>query len=147
MPIRITEPVAQNGSNVFFSPDGSFVTSCVGSRLIVYDAASLETMQIFSCVDKIEKCEISPDSEYIMCGLSSRGIIQCFAVKDPSWRCRINESVAGIITAQWSPDSRHILIESDFGIQLVVWSLVDNSSTIISSPKARVDRVFSDCGR
>eukprot|EP00602_Paraphysomonas_sp_CaronLab_P009291 CAMPEP_0185036806 /NCGR_PEP_ID=MMETSP1103-20130426/30287_1 /TAXON_ID=36769 /ORGANISM="Paraphysomonas bandaiensis, Strain Caron Lab Isolate" /LENGTH=457 /DNA_ID=CAMNT_0027574487 /DNA_START=297 /DNA_END=1671 /DNA_ORIENTATION=- len=59
-----------------------------------------------------------------------------------------NESVAGIVSATWAPDSRHIIVESDFGIQLAVWSLIENVSYIINSPKPGSGNYsFSDCGR
>eukprot|EP01034_Spumella_vulgaris_P022212 gene22212-28326_t len=40
-----------------------------------------------------------------------------------------------MINSWWSPDSRTVVIESDFGIQLSFWSLVDSTSSIISLPK------------
>jgi WD40 repeat protein len=147
MALQVSSPVAQNLGNVAYSANSRFLVSCVGSRCSALDAASLETLQVFSCVDKIEKVEISPDSCYILCALSSRGIVQVFSMADAAWRCRINESVAGIASAKWSPDSRHIAVESDFGIQMAIWSLVDNTSNIITSPKPGVGAVFSDCGR
>lgn len=147
MALQVSSPIAQNLGNAAYSPSNRFLVSCVGSRATVLDAVSLETLNVFSCVDKIEKMEISPDSCYILCALCSRGIVQCFSMADPSWRCRINESVAGIVSVKWCPDSRHIAVESDFGIQMAIWSLVDNTSSIISSPKPGVGPVFSDCGR
>ena len=135
MAMQVSSPIAQNLGNVAYSPSNRFLVSCVGSRANVLDAVSLESLHVFSCVDKIEKVEISPDSCYILCALCSRGIVQCFCMSDPSWRCRINESVAGIVSVKWCPDSRHIAVESDFGIQTAIWSLVDNTSSLISSPK------------
>jgi len=40
-----------------------------------------------------------------------------------------------MVNAYWAPNSRSILTESDFGIQLAVWSLTDSSTSIISNPK------------
>lgn len=147
MALQISSPMGQSLGNVSYSPSCRFLVSCEGSRAHVFDATSLEAISVFSCVDKIEKVEVSPDSCYILCALLSRGIVQCFSIADPTWRCRINESVAGMVSAKWCPDSRHIAVESDFGIQLAIWSLVDNTSSIISSPKPGVGSVFSDCGR
>lgn len=55
--------------------------------------------------------------------------------KITEWRCRINEGVAGMINAMWVPSSRSIITESDFGIQLAVWSLTDNTTHVIDAPK------------
>lgn len=147
MAMQVSSPIPQNLGNVAYSPSNRFLVSCVGPRANVLDAVSLESLHVFSCVDKIDKVEISPDSCYILCALISRGIVQCFSLSDRSWCCRINESVAGIVSVKWCPDSRHIAVESDFGIQTAIWSLVDNTSCLISSPKPGVGPAFSECGR
>jgi hypothetical protein len=60
--------------------------------------------------------------------------------------------VAGIINAYWTPDSRNVVTESDFGIQLSLWSLTDSNSVIVSLPKPPFTQyskttAFTDCGR
>jgi hypothetical protein len=110
-------------------------------------------VSIFACVDKIERVSFSPDGVYVFCAMFSRNAIQVFCVVDPEWHCRINEGVAGIVGAMWAPDSRGIVTESDFGIQLSVWSLIDGTSQILSSPKQSLNNAtstvatYSDCGR
>ena len=106
----------------------------------------MEVIQIFACVDKIERSEFSPDSDYILFGMLDRAAVQVFCIADPEWKCRINEGIAGMINCRWCPDSRHILIESDYGIQLAVWSLIDGTSAIISYPKPNNIISFSDDG-
>ncbi len=54
---------------------------------------------------------------------------------DKEFKCRINEGVAGMINSWWSPNSRTVIVESDFGIQLSFWSLVDATSAVVSLPK------------
>ena len=55
----------------------------------------------------------------------------------------------------WTKDSRHIISESDFGIQISIWSLLDSVSIIIPLPKVPYNQegvvssqvyCFSDCG-
>jgi hypothetical protein len=104
----------------------------------VRDPNTLEILHIFQCIDKIEKYEFSPDSEYIQCAMYSRNAIQVFSLSDKAFKCRINEGVAGMINSWWSPDSRTVVIESDFGIQLSFWSLVDSTSSIIALPKPSI---------
>lgn len=148
MACEFSAPFLVNARNSTYSPSSILLASASGSQLCVRDSASLEIQQMFSCVDRIDKIEFSPDSCYILCGIYCRSTIQVFCVADPQWRCRINESVAGIVSVSWSPDSRHIIVESDFGIQLAIWSLTDNVSYIIQSPKEGGSNFsFSDCGR
>ena len=99
------------------------------------DTISLEVLKIHTCVDKIDQIIFSPDSCYILCILFTRGVIQVFSLSDKEWNCRINEGICGLISAVWTPDSRNIITESDFGIQLCIWSLSDSTSSIISNPK------------
>ena len=114
----------------------------------IRDMNTLEIVHMFTCVDKVETMQFSPDSEYLLCGMFARCAIQVFSMADPGWKCRINESVAGVTFATWAPDSRHILVLSDFGIQLAIWSLIESMSYLITSPKTESGNIsFSDCGR
>jgi hypothetical protein len=118
-----------------FSPSGSYLAIIAGCRLTIRDAQSLELFQIFALIDKADKVEFSPDSLYIACSFFSRSAVQCFSIMDPEWKCRINEGVAGLVNTLWAPDSRNIITFSDFGVQLSMWSLTDNTSHIIAHPK------------
>ena len=151
MACKFTLPYA--GLHCTVSPNGSFVAFVTtGNRLTVRSIDTLEVTNIFQCVDKIEKVEISPDSEFILCALYSRNVVQVFSMNDKDWKCRINEGVPGIINAFWTPDSKKVVTESDFGIQLSLWSLTDSISVIVSLPKPTSTHfskstAFSDCGR
>jgi len=129
------------GSASIFSPDSQYVGIVSGSRLTVIESESMSVLHVFPCVDKIEKVVFSPDSQYVLCGMFSRNAVQIFSIADGDWRCRVNEGVAGIVNAAWAPDSRSILTESNFGLQTVVWSLVDSSSYVIASPKASTSAI------
>jgi WD40 repeat protein len=146
MACEFSAPFTHTSSkNVLASPSAQYVASISGSNLYIRDPHHLDhLLHIFSCIDKIDKVDFSKDSEYIFCALFSRSTIQVFSLNNPQWRCRINESIAGIVSVAWSPDSRHLLVESDFGIQLSIWSLVENTSSLIHSPKLGCF-AFSDC--
>lgn len=138
-----------------------------GTKVIIRDANSLVVLAVHSCVDKIDEASVSPDGQYLLCVLLGRSCVQIFEVyccdtldeaKGGSpWTCRINEGPAGLIRAAWTPDSRHIMTESDFGIQMSIWSLIDSSSVVISNPKHLTTvhsngaeirtHAFSDCGK
>lgn len=143
------------GNMACLSPNGEYLAASSGPRFSVRKIKSPhEVFQVYQSIDKIEKLEFSPDSEYILCALYSRNAIQVFSLKDPEWKCRINESVAGVISAAWCPDSRTVLTESDFGIQLSLWSLVDSTNAVISLPKPSPGKgikaqitAFSECNR
>lgn len=124
------------GNMSTLSPNGRYLASTMVSRLVLRDLHHVaQIMHIHQCLDKIEKLEFSADSEYILCALYARSAIQVFSVTNAEWKCRINEGVAGLVSACWAPDSRNVLAESDFGICLSVWSLPDEKHSIISMPK------------
>ena len=142
-----------------YSPSGLHLATVSGIKVTIRDSKSLRSVQIFQCIDKPDKMEFSPDSSYLFCAFLSRGAIQCFAINDPEWKCRINEGVSGFINGYWMPDSRGIITISDFGIQVSVWSLLDSTCQIISGPKQGLGLIgsnaasqqqllaFSDCSR
>jgi len=72
-----------------------------------------------------------------MCLLLSRNAAQVFSVPNvvnplgsDVWKCRINEGIAGMINAIWSPCSQYILTESDYGIHLCFWSLFEATDAV-----------------
>ena len=93
-------------------------------------------MQLFSCVDRIKYIEWAADSEYILCLLHDRPMVQVWSMTQPEWTCKIDEGHAGISLARWSPDSRHILTTSDFQLRLIVWSLVNTACVHVQCPKS-----------
>lgn len=124
------------GNFSVISSNGKFIASTQVSRLILRDLSKVsQILNVFQCLDKIDRIEFSPDSLYILCGLYARSTIQVFSVTDFEWKCRINEGVAGMVSVSWAPDSRTIISESDFGICLSLWSLSEEKHSIISFPK------------
>ena len=123
------------GSHSLFSPNFAMLAIVSASRLTLRDIRSGQVLHIYSCIDKIERVAFSPDSQFILCAMLSRNAVQIFSVADGEWRCRLNEGVAGMVNAIWAPNSRHVLTESDFGIQLNIWSLLDSTTHVIASPK------------
>uniref|UniRef100_A0A804QGT6 WD repeat-containing protein WRAP73 n=1 Tax=Zea mays TaxID=4577 RepID=A0A804QGT6_MAIZE len=133
--MEFTESFKQTGP-CSFSPDSRFLAIAVDYRLVVRDVLSLKVVvQLFSCVDKISSVEWAPDSEYILCGLYKRPMVQAWSLSQPDWTCKIDEGPAGIAYARWSPDSRHILTTSEFQLRLTVWSLVNTACVHVQWPK------------
>jgi hypothetical protein len=140
-----------SSSNVRLSPDSKYVAYIANSnsKLLISDASNNKLLRIFSCVDKIDRIDWSPDSCYILCAMYPRCTVQVFSIADKTWTCRINEGMAGIISTRWCPDSVHILIESDFGIQISIWSLAESMSYVFPHPKVSSCGTlvtFSECG-
>ncbi|XP_078442429.1 transducin/WD40 repeat-like superfamily protein [Wolffia australiana] len=129
-----TEAYEQTGP-CCFSPNGRFLAIAVDYRLVIRDVASLKVVVLFSCVDKISNIEWAFDSEYVLCVLYKRPMVQVWSLSRPEWTCKIDEGPAGISSARWSPDSRHILTTSDFQLRLTVWSLVNTACVHVQWPK------------
>lgn len=137
------EQPASTGGFSQLSPTDGVVATANASRVTVRMLPSMETLQVYSCVDKIDEMCFSPDGEYILCGIYSRNTVQVFSVADGDWKCRINEGAASIVKAAWAPDSRNVVTMSDFGIQLSVWFLIENAFSIIANPKAEAVQGFA----
>lgn len=132
--MEFTEAYKQTGP-CCFSPDSRFLAIAVDYRLVIRDVVTLKVAQLYVCVDKISYLEWALDSEYILCGLNKRPIVQAWSLTKPEWTCKIDEGLAGIAYARWSPDSRHILTTSEFQLRLTVWSLVNTACVHVQWPK------------
>ncbi|CAJ2629294.1 unnamed protein product [Trifolium pratense] len=132
--MEFTESYKQTGPSSF-SPNARFLAVAVDYRLVIRDTFSFKVVQLFSCLDKISYIEWARDSEYILCGLYKKPMIQAWSLTQPEWTCKIDEGPAGIAYARWSPDSRHILTTSDFQLRLTVWSLVNTACVHLQLPK------------
>ena len=123
-------------SSQYITPSSQYICFLTGGcRIVIRSSETLDVVHTFVCVDKVNHIEWSPDSAYILCAMFSRAAVQAFSMEDPEWKCRINEGVAGLIYSSWLPDSKAIITESDFGIQLGIWSLSDSNCSVILSPK------------
>ncbi|KAB2053718.1 hypothetical protein ES319_A12G206800v1 [Gossypium barbadense] len=129
--MEFTEAYKQTGP-CCFSPNARYIAVAVDYRLMIRDTLSFK---LFSCLDKISYIEWALDSEYILCGLYKRPMIQAWSLTQPEWTCKIDEGPAGIAYARWSPDSRHILTTSEFQLRLTVWSLVNTACVHVQWPK------------
>ena len=61
--------------------------------------------------------------------------MQVWSLTKPDWECKISQGAAGAAFCSWSPDARHIIVVSDFGIKLSVWSIADRTATHLNGPK------------
>ncbi|KAK9835213.1 hypothetical protein WJX81_006183 [Elliptochloris bilobata] len=117
------------------SPDGQFVAAAEGYRLVIRSVDTLEAVQLFSCLDRIKRVEFCCRSEYILCALEKRPVVQVWCLADAKWQCTVEEGAAGVQHACWAPDGQHILVVADFQIRLTVWSLVTKLCIHLPGPK------------
>ncbi|CAG9466606.1 unnamed protein product [Pedinophyceae sp. YPF-701] len=130
------------------SPDGRCVACVVDYRLVIRDAETLQVLQLYSCIDKVEHIEWSCDSAYVLCGLFKRATVQVWSVDQPEFTCTIAEGPAGVREARWGPDGRHVITCADFNLRLAVWNLRTKEFVHIPSPKTGASGVaFSPDGR
>ncbi|XP_059172852.1 WD repeat-containing protein WRAP73-like [Physella acuta] len=133
--MNFSELFRQSGQLCIFSPDGKFLASAVDYRLVIRDVETLQIQHLFSCLDEIQSIQWSGDSQFILCGMFKRGMVQVWSLEVPDWHCKIDEGSAGLCSVVWGPDSRHILTTADFHLRVTVWSLVTKSVSYIRYPK------------
>lgn len=133
--MNFSELFRQSNQLCKFSPDGKYLASVVEFRLIIRDVDSFQIQNLYSCLDTIQYIEWSADSQFILCGLFKRGIVQVWSLEQPDWNCKIDEGSAGLCSVCWGPDGRHILTTADFYLRVTVWSLITKSVSYIRYPK------------
>ncbi|CAH8548320.1 unnamed protein product [Schistosoma rodhaini] len=107
-----------------------------GLAVLSSNANTLQIFQIYSCVDIVQNILWSADSLFILTILKHRGIVQIFSLENPDWTCKVDEGSAGLLSAVWSPDSRHFLTTTDFYLRITVWSISEVSVSYLKFPKA-----------
>lgn len=133
--MNFSEPIKSHNGQAIWSDDGYLLASASGPRLTIWDAASLEVLHVFTTVETIDKIEFSHDSEFILAVNLKTSETNIFSINHPDWSGRICEGAAGLISAEWSPDSRHILTTAEFSVKLTIWSLSSKSIFFIRNPK------------
>ena len=133
--VQYSEPHSQSAGLVRFSPSGRHLASAAGYRLILRDVDTLQIVQLYSCIDKIEEIEWSCDSEYVLCSIPKRGAAQVWSLSNKEWHCKIDEGPVGLAHARFSPNGRHVLATADFRLRITIWSLCDRSVFYIRYPK------------
>ena len=79
-----------------FSPDSRYLANAVHHRVVIRDAKTLQVTQVHSCLDAIQYIEWSPDSQFILCGMYKRSLVQVDRV---TW-IYLNSSIHGV---SWLP--------------------------------------------
>ncbi|XP_077441808.1 WD repeat-containing protein WRAP73 [Vanacampus margaritifer] len=134
--MNFSEVFKQSSHLCNFSPDGKYLATCVQYRLVVRDVSTLQILNLYTCLDLISHMEWSSDSQFILCALYKRGLVQVWSLEQPDWHCKIDEGSIGLVASRWSPDGRHILNTTEFHLRITVWSLCTKAVSYIKNPKA-----------
>lgn len=62
--------------------------------------------------------------------MTKRSCIEIWSVDDTKFVCKIENGPAGISCARFCPDSRHILVFSDFQLRASVWDIFKSSGPL-----------------
>lgn len=120
-----------------WSPSGRYLASASKYQLIVRDE-NLEILHIFACQEIVEEMHWSPDSQSLLCLSLSKNVVEVFSLLDTEWRAAIDEEslLPGVTAVRWAPDSKHLIIVSDFQLFVAVWSLATGSEVqYVKHPK------------
>jgi WD40 repeat protein len=132
-------PAKGGGVGMYFSettPDSTFVRWSPCGTMIASFRPSDKMVLVHSCENpevlirhpmeaKLDALEWSPDGQMLMAGMySKKRMLQVLAVdKSREFCTTIDGGPAGIDGVQWSPDSRHLVVATEFNIRLNIWSL------------------------
>ncbi|XP_077460311.1 WD repeat-containing protein WRAP73 [Stigmatopora argus] len=134
--MNFSEIFKQSNQLCKVSPDGKHLATCVQYRLVVRDVSTLQILHLYTCLDQISQMEWSSDSQFILCAMYKRGLVQVWSLEQPDWHCKIDEGSIGLVASRWSPDGRHILNTTEFHLRITVWSLCTKAVSYIKNPKA-----------
>ncbi|KAF0980699.1 hypothetical protein FDP41_013182 [Naegleria fowleri] len=113
-----------------FSPNGKYIASSAGYKLVITDVESLQVLRFYTCSDVISQIDWSSDSEFVLCAQYKRSCVEVWSVSDNTWKCKIEEGPAGVSFARFSPDARHVLVTADFQLRITIWSLKNSSLNV-----------------
>ncbi len=131
-----TELYKQTGQICRFSPNGAYIAVVVLHRIVVRDAETLEIEHLFTATETLNDLVWSPDSQLIAGICAKANFVQVWRLEDPDWAAKVVEGpLTGLTNAIWSPDSRHVITFSDYGLRVTIWSLLTKSSVYIQFPK------------
>ncbi|KAF6773666.1 hypothetical protein AHF37_06936 [Paragonimus kellicotti] len=146
--MNFSEPVRAAAGLVSFSPDSLYIASVSQHKISVRLSKTFQVYQLYNCVDVIYSFAWSPDSLFLLCVLKKRGLVQVLSIENPDWVCKVDEGSAGVLSAEWAPDSRHFLTTTEFHLRITVWSLSEVSVSYLKYVKACTNNLaFSPGGR
>ena len=121
--MNFSDSIPQSNGTVDYSPNGNLIAIAKNFDVKIFDTDGLRPLQNFTFVDVVSQIVWSPDSTLLLVVISKRNMVYVRNVYDPEWTCKIDEGMAGLLSAIWTPDSRFILTVSEFKLRMTVWDL------------------------
>jgi len=121
--MNFSDSIPQSNGIVNYSPNGNLIAISKNFDVKIFDTDGLRPLQNFSFVDIVSQIVWSPDSSLLLVVISKRNLVYVRNVYDPEWTCKIDEGIAGLLSAMWTSDSRYILTVSEFKVRMTVWDL------------------------
>jgi WD40 repeat protein len=121
--MNFSDSIPQSNGTVDYSPNGNLIAIAKNFDVKIFDTDGLRPLQNFTFVDVVSQIVWSPDSTLLLVVISKRNMVYVRNVYDPEWTCKIDEGMAGLLSAIWTPDSRFILTVSEFKLRMTIWDL------------------------
>lgn len=120
--MEFSGPFRTSGCAVI-SPDARLVANSTGSQVVVRETQSSQVIVVYTCNGTPSIVRWSSDSCFLACLIPKLGLVNVFDVGDHDWDCVIDGGDAGVQDARWAPDSRSLLVWSQYGLKVNVWSV------------------------
>jgi len=133
--MNFSEPIKISNGQIAWSECGYLLASTSGPRLTIWDAATLQVLQVYSSKETLDFIQFSPDSNFILAACYKAAEVYIYSVNSPDWNGRLSEGLSGLVKVEWTQDSRHIVTASEFFIKQTFWSLTNKSISYIRNPK------------
>ncbi|KAI9842702.1 MAG: hypothetical protein M1837_006987 [Sclerophora amabilis] len=131
------------------SPDGGLVATLLNTKLILRSTISFEIVRTITIspefASQVSFLRWSPPEKTSEGGtgpvrvlLADDDTVCAWDVRDPSWSVTINGAGGGIgriLNVEFGPNTDEILVFTDYGIKVTIWSLRTSRSIDIRDPK------------
>lgn len=135
-------PAADHSQAVAWSPDGQWIASGAGSKVLLWDA---ETLALHRTLDahtmRVDALAFSPDGATLASGSSDRSI--------SLWRVPAGEQIAtltghrdAVAALSWSPDGSRLASAGSLGDRVLIWD-IESGDALASLPGDGSGGVFS----
>ncbi|KAK6505975.1 hypothetical protein TWF506_010902 [Arthrobotrys conoides] len=143
------------------SPDGTLVASIQGSRLVLQDAYTAEIKRATQLSDELsttinflkwsspplslpvaegdeEKSNVQPSAFPSRILVADDQVVEIFDAHNEDWKATLNPGFGGIKYVDFAANSDEILVLSEFGLKVTIWSLKANFHVDLQHPKVGV---------
>jgi len=133
--MNFSETIKGQNGLMCWSPCGYLLASVSGPRLTVWDASTLEVLQVYTSKETPDYLEFSPDSNFVLAANFKTAEVNIFSLNSNEWTGKLTEGLGGLAKVEWAQDSRHIITASEFFVKQTFWSLTNKSISYIRNPK------------